>query len=208
MRIDPVLAEYAAVRREIEQLNKEIFLIMSASLSLDFVALGWLFNSRVEFHFSYVILTIATLSLVTGDFLLLARNRSAHRLALFQKYFIEPRLPEIYWGRVYFEYRSEYKKDKGGEWGERLALSASNVLLAAILLNVAALLLIGLRPRFTSDQVVADSLQIGNFVFAVLLLVVDLCNRRVLEDPNKMKSTMEAVAKKWGLAGDPPSDSV
>ena len=221
--VDAVLAEYAAVRREIEQLNREIFLIMSASLSLDFVALGWLFNSRVDFQFRYVIVTIAILSLATGDFMLLTRNRLAHRLALFQKYFIESRLSDICWGRVYFAYRSKY--GKASEWGERLARSASYTLFTAISLNIVALLILwlrpmfillgfwptitalilhGLRPAFTVGNISIDGLQTANFTFAVLLLIFDLWMRRALEDHTKVDSTMKALAEEWGLAGDAP----
>ncbi len=111
LRFQIVLEEYKVVRAEALQLNAQIYLAFSASILLGFSAIGWLFGQdKLQLHhllaplFSIIILSV-------GDFIVLQRNRLAHRLALFCKLFIEPKLPDIKWSNTYFLYRKVYKSD-------------------------------------------------------------------------------------------------
>ena len=95
--IDAILAEYRAVRDEILQLNGQLFAVLGSSLTLNVAILGWLFTRTDPARF-FGLPTVGILMLFVGNSILLNRNRLAHRLALFQKYFIETRLPDICWG--------------------------------------------------------------------------------------------------------------
>jgi len=75
-----------------------------------------------------------------GSLVLVNRNRLAHRLALFQRYFLESRVPDLLWARVYFAYRRCYpSKSKVRAFEERLGESGASVLLIASVLNIAIL---------------------------------------------------------------------
>jgi tripartite-type tricarboxylate transporter receptor subunit TctC len=99
MSSDAILAEYKSVRSEIEQLNGQIFLVFGSSLTANLTILGWFFTQQPPKPY---ILVIGVAVLFFGSLILLIRNRVAHRLALFQRYFIETKIPEIRWSRIYF----------------------------------------------------------------------------------------------------------
>ena len=107
---EQILAEYSSVRTEIIQLNGQAFAIVTGSLALNFVILGAMFSSQKPLNDLLFLPLIALLVLAAGTIFLAHKIRAAHRLALFQKHFIENRLPEIKWGQVYFRYRETFDR--------------------------------------------------------------------------------------------------
>jgi hypothetical protein len=81
---DAILAEYRSVRAEIEQLNGQLFAVLTTVLIIDITILGWFFTRDEPANY-YMIPTIGILMLFFGSLVLLNRNRLSHRLALFQK---------------------------------------------------------------------------------------------------------------------------
>jgi hypothetical protein len=199
MLIDAVLAEYRSVRNEIEQLNGQVFAVLSSSLALNVAVLGWLFGKERSSEF-FALPTVGILFLLCGTIILLNRNRLAHRLAFFQKYFIESRIPDICWGRVYFEYRECYPT--AGFFtrcAERLAESGAYVLIAAGTVNIGILVILGLRPLFGSAPTDIDWVQVVNFAIALLLLSLQICFKRMMTEYRPIDATMQRLAKQSGL---------
>jgi len=203
---EAVLAEYSAVRAEIEQLNGQIFSVLSGSLALDLSVLGWLFGGPGDPRARYFLPTVGILFLMAGNYILLNRNRGAHRLALFQKHFVEPRLPDICWGRVYFEYRTRYSetsktwaKKRLESMAERLANSGSWVLVGASALNIVILAILGLAPYFASSPAVVDRAQLANFVVASALVASEVFLLPFMTDYKKVEEIMKGLAKEAGL---------
>jgi hypothetical protein len=95
---DAILAEYRSVRAEIEQLNGQLFAVLTAVLIIDITILGWFFTRDKPANY-YWIPTIGILMLFFGSLPMFNRNILSHRLALFQKYFIEPRVRDVCWGK-------------------------------------------------------------------------------------------------------------
>lgn len=179
--LEAQLAEYSAVRAEIEQLNGQIFSVLSGSLALDVSILGWLFGEHGNPRVPYLLPTVGILFLMAGNYILLNRNRLAHRLALFQKYFVESRQPAICWARVGSQYRIRYSKDAGrfASFVERLADSGSWVLFGASVLNILVLLLL---PYLTSSGAAVDRVQLGNFIHSVLDYSPRAADSRIVVD--------------------------
>ena len=196
--IDAILAEYRAVRDEILQLNGQLFAVLGSSLTLNVAILGWLFTRTDPARF-FGLPTVGILMLFVGNSILLNRNRLAHRLALFQKYFIETRLPDICWGRVYFEYRNQYPAFGFSRWAERLADSGTYVLLSASGVNLVIVLVFGLSPLLGSSPTQIDLLQSTNFAGASVLVVAQECFRRILTDYRPVEVAMCKIARKTGL---------
>jgi len=197
--IDAVLAEYASIRSEIQQLNGQVFAVLSSSLAANIAVLGWFFGKDNPHEF-FPLPTVGILLLLGGTIILLNRNRLAHRLALFQKYFIESRIPDICWGRVYFEYRNRYPRSNlVPRLAERLAESGADVLLATSVINVCVIIFVGLRPFFEAGSTVIDWWQVANFVIALVLLSLQLCFGRVMTDYRAIDVTMRRIANKCGL---------
>jgi hypothetical protein len=109
MSDNAILSEYKSIRDEINQLNTQIITAFSFVLSGNLIILGWMFSKENSQDYLYLLI-ISFILLIFGNIIIISRNRLAHRLALFQKYFIETRLTDIYWARVYFDYRETYKK--------------------------------------------------------------------------------------------------
>lgn len=178
-KIDVILAEYRSVRDEIMQLNGQLFTVIGSSLTLNVAVLGWLFARDEPAEF-FGFPTVRIFILFVGNSILLNRNRVAHRLALFQKYFIETRLPAICWGRVYFEYRKYYQGGRFGPWAERLADSGTYVLFSASVINLVILLYFGFSPLFESSPTQIDWFQSINFVVAAAFVGAQDCFRRYM----------------------------
>lgn len=192
---EAVLAEYGSVRSEILQLNGQIFASVSSTLTLNVIVLGWLLGQETPVSF-YGLPTVGIFLLSGGNALLLNRNRIAHRLALFQKYFIEPRIPDICWGRVYFAYRDKYPAEgKLTSLAERVADSGTYILIWASLINVLLLIVIGLHPVLTGLPSKIDWLQVANLVIALALLGLQDWLRRVLTNFECIDSTMKELAR-------------
>lgn len=199
MLVDALLAEYRTVRDEIEQLNGQAFTVLSSSLALNVAVLGWLFGRERSSEF-FALPTVGILLLLCGTIILLNRNRLAHRLALFQKYFIESRIPDICWGRVYFEYRESYPT--AGfvtRCAERLAESGVYVLIGAGLVNLCILVILGLRPFFESASTDIDWAQVANFAISLALVVLQICFARLMTNYRAIDVTMCRLAKQSGL---------
>ena len=196
---DAVLAEYKSVRSEIEQLNGQIFVVLSSSLALNVTVLGWLFVKDSPSK-PYVLPTIGILLLFFGTIILLNRNRLAHRLALFQKYFIESRISDICWGRIYFEYRAHYiRRGIITQAAERLAESGTYVLFTAGAINICILIILGLWPYFENGSMELDWKQLANIVVASALLGLQLCVGRVMTNYRAIDLTMRRLAMRCGL---------
>jgi len=190
------------VRAEIEQLNGQIFAVLSTALTVDITILGWFFTRNDPSSY-FVIPTIGIILLFFGSVLLLNRNRLAHRLALFQKYFIEPRAPDICWGRVYFKYRIEYEKQDQGipkisTISERLADSAVYVLLFAAGINLVVLIGFGVGP-YVPHQRVQFTWRLVNLAVAITFFCLPLWLRRVMSDYSAIEATMQKIARQSGL---------
>lgn len=201
-----VLAEYANVRGEIQQLNGQVFAILSSSIAADIAVLGWL--SAKDAPYDYFLLpTFGILLLLAGSVILLNRNRLGHRLALFQKYFIESRVPDICWSRVYFEYRKREKGQATGGWskalltalGERLAESGAYVLLGLSVVNVIVSALIGLAPCLSGSSTDIDWSQVVNLLLAILLVYLEWCFCRKLTNYDVIENMMKSIAQDSGL---------
>ncbi len=110
-----IIAEYKEVRKEILQINAQIFTILTSGIGLILTIDGWIFISKTiriieEIKQNWYIPLFSITLLAFINVIILHRNRLAHRLALFQKYFIERRIPDICWARVYFTYRDNYQQ--------------------------------------------------------------------------------------------------
>jgi hypothetical protein len=205
---DAILAEYDAVRHEISQLNGQVFTVMGSALTLNTTALGWYFKDNVE---KYYVPTIGILFLFFGTIILLNRDRMAHRLALFQRYFIEPRAPQICWGRVYFAYREHYRQKQEPkktfliEITERLSGSGAFVLAAASAMNVCVLIYWGVRPCWEAGAVDVDWGQVCNLVVAGVLVALQFIFKRIMTNYEPIKRTLHAIANDCGLAPAEPT---
>lgn len=189
MANEAALAEYKAIRSEIEQLNGQIFATISSSLTLNLAILGFFLEKAPT---SYVLPTVGIILLFFGNLILLNRNRGAHRLAYFQKYFIESRIPDICWGRVYFAYRPEYDKRKTilTDLSERLAESGTWLLVFSALINVIVLIYFGY---------VSKTLGPGegiNFFVACVMLGLQLFCTIVMTNYDPIDQTMRALAER------------
>jgi hypothetical protein len=180
---ESILAEYRSIRSEIEQLNGQIFLVFTGSLTANVTIMGWFFTQEKRNPY---ILTIGIAILLLGSLLLLNRNRLAHRLAIFQKYFIESRITDICWSRVYFEYR--YRTDPWStarnpphitrlfRWifwilGERLADATSWILFWIGAIN-GAILFVWTRKYFSLNL---GCLRVWNIVVAPQTIPIPDC---------------------------------
>jgi len=204
---DAILAEYATVRGEIQQLNGQVFSVLCSSLALDIAVLGWLFGKSNPCQF-YFLGTVGIILLLMGNLVLLNRNRLAHRLAFFQMYFIEPRLPDLCWGRVWFEYRERYPKAILFGLSERLADSATLILLIASILNLLVLAFLGILPFLAGEPVIIDRLQIVNLAFAAILVGLQIPLQRLFTNYEPVKGTLQQLANECGLNNRPKRKSV
>ncbi len=187
-----VLAEYAAMRAEVLQLNSQIVAIFTGTLTLDVSVLGWMFVKDAPQSY-WVLPTVGIFFLSLGSVVLTNRLRLAHRIGMFQKHFIEPKLPDIQWATVYFRYR-ELLQQKGdaSTWGERL--TESWFLLGVGGVNLVILAVVGLEPYFTNPHAVPDPWKIGNFAAACTLLGIGIWLRRKFRDYRISDEAMKAIA--------------
>ncbi len=196
---DAVLAEYRSVRGEIEQLNSQVFAVLSSSLAVNITVLGWFFVKDNSSR-AYAIPTIGVLLLFFGSIILLNRNLLAHRLAFFQEYFIESRIPDICWARVYSEYRTRYPAHGvRHKVAERLSESGSYVLLAASAINVVVLIVWGLWPCIEYGSKKIDRWQVANVIIACVLLAFQFLLGRVMTKYSDLRVRMHDLAKGSGL---------
>jgi len=105
-----ILAEYTEIRKEILQLNNQIFLVLTSIIGINFTIISWIFLRRLE-DVSLIPLVLGSAILLIGNLIILNSNRLAHRLAYYQKYFIENKLKEIRWAHAYDQYRKFFQKD-------------------------------------------------------------------------------------------------
>jgi hypothetical protein len=141
---EAVLKEYSATRDEILQANSQVFAILTSGLGLDIIIVGWIFASKQLFQDFWYLPLFGIVILFLTNLVLLSKSRGAHRLALFQKYFIEERIPDICWARVYFAYRKEYPLGISEKVFERIGEGSAFVVLIVQALNL--LLMVILIP--------------------------------------------------------------
>lgn len=139
---EAVLKEYSVIRDEILQLNSQIFTIFTSGLGLDIVIIGWIFASKQHFQDLWYLPLFGIVILFITNLILLNKNRLAHRLAIFQKYFIEERIPDICWGRVYFAYRKEYPTGMFEKIFERIAEGTAILVLIVQAINLLLFLIL------------------------------------------------------------------
>jgi hypothetical protein len=192
---DAVLAEYRSVRSEIEQLNGQLFLAWSAALTLDMTILGWFFTRDNPSRY-FLIPTIGNIILFLAAILVLNRNRLSHRLAYFQRYFIERRVPDICWARVYFRYRELYPTNSS--FSERLADSAVYVLVFAALINVVVLFIFGIGP-YVPGQHVQFIWRLVNVAVAIAFVCFFYPLQRVMIDYSAIERAMLTISEETGL---------
>lgn len=185
MEIDAIIAEYSAIRDEILQLNNQIFVAFTSSLGLNATVLGWMFSKNNPVDHIHLI-AIGAFVLLLGNALSLNKNRLAHRLAYYQKFFIEERLPDIQWARAYFNYRDVYQKRKNHQehdvlisLPERIAESSTLLIVSVQILN-AVVAVIFWEPR---------AWIVGGLcgVFALINSLID----RALTDYKEIREAME-----------------
>jgi len=196
---EAIISEYANVRAEILQLNGQIFTILTGSLALNLTILGWMFSKDDPSKYLYLP-TIGVITLFVGCLMLLNRNRLAHRLAIFQKEFIENRIPDICWGRVYFQYRDEYSKQEKGlfssrfsSWSERIAESGVYVLSVIQFVNLIIFVLYAILPWITSGSTKADWLKVANLLVMVIVLIIEYVVAKRMTDYSAIFKAMNKV---------------
>lgn len=196
--VDAILAEYKGVRDEILQLNDQLFTVLGSSLALNVAVLGWLFSKSNPGDF-YCLPTIGIVILFVGNSILLNRNRLAHRLSLFQKYFIETRLPDILGARVYSKYRDVYQAVWLARWAERLADSGTYVLLSLSGVNLIILIWFGLSPLLGASPTKIDWGQSINFFGAAVLVAAQERFLKIMTDYRAVEAAMRQIAHASGL---------
>lgn len=202
---DSILEEYRNIRSEILQLNSQAFTAVTLFLGADMTILGWMLSKNPS---EYLFLpTVGVLILFGGCILLLVRNRLAHRLGIFQKHFIETRIPHIYWARAYFLYREKFAENTTffEKYGERLAESNVYVLNTAQLVNMVVFLIYALSPLLTSDSVAIDWWKVLLFVVMVITLFFQLFVTKKLATYENIEKAMKEAAK---LLCENPNKSV
>jgi hypothetical protein len=191
---EAMLAEYSAMRAEVLQLNSQIVTIFAGTLTLDVSVLGWMFVKDVPQSY-WVFPTVGIFFLALGSVVITNRLRLAHRIGMFQKHFIEPRLPGIQWASVYFEYRELLRQDGGAStWGERL--TESWFLLGVGFVNLLILAFNGLGPYFANPRVVIDRWKLANFVAACALLAIGFWLRHTFRNYTVSDDAMTKIARR------------
>lgn len=143
MSTDNIREEYIALRAEILQLNSQAFALVSGSLTINFTILGFGLSKTKLIEIDPLIPFFGALVLVTANILIAHKVRVAHRLALYQKYFIEPNMPGIRWAKVGYMFREYFKKKQGilSEMTERFHLIQTTVLFVPQMINAAVIFL-------------------------------------------------------------------
>jgi hypothetical protein len=192
---DATLEEYRSIRSEILQLNGQAFTAVTLFLGANMTILGWMLSKDDPSDYCFLPV-IGVFILFCGCILLCNRDRLAHRLAIFQKYFIENKLPDIYWSRSYFLYRAEFYKNAGffEKCSERLAISNMFVLCVSQLVNIVVFLIYALMPLFTSDPCTLDCQKVIFFVIMVIILGIQLIFKNKLAEFGNIETTMKTVA--------------
>jgi hypothetical protein len=185
-----ILEEYRNVRSEISQLNSQVFTAITISVGANVTILGWMFSK--DEPSKYLFLPLAGVLILFGAcILVLVQVKLAHRLALFQKYSIENRLPDICWARVYFQYIKEYRPP----FIERLA--GSSILVLAII-QIGNILIFLFLPLFEYgfSSVKIDRMNTFFFVVMVIAMLIECYLYKKLTDYKDVEQAMEKIASK------------
>jgi glucose uptake protein GlcU len=180
---EKILAEYSSVRSEILQLNGQAFAIVTGSLTLNFAILGAMFSSQNPLEDLLVLSLIAMLILAAGTILLAHKIRAAHRLTFFQKHFIENRIPEVMWGKIYFKYRTIFDREYKNPFdrlSERFVNAQNFVLIIAQFIDFVILI----KYRETSEHTI--------FIISAVIIVILQC--LFLKKINNYKSMKNVFA--------------
>ena len=86
--------EYIALRAEILQLNSQAFTLAGGSLTL-FTILGFGLSMSKLIELDPFVPFVGIVILIAANILIGHKIRVAHRLAFYQKYFIEPKMPGV-----------------------------------------------------------------------------------------------------------------
>lgn len=198
LRESAIIAEYSSIRTEILQLNDQAFKSLMGSIALDITVLSWMF-SREDPSQYFSMPAIGVFILFAGVLVLLNRNRLAHRLAIFQKIFIEPRIPDICWARVYFQYREEHAKKHSGwfsSWGERIAESGGNTILIIQIVNLLVFLYYGIIPWFQFVLTEIDYRRVICFLGIICIIAFQRGVQRKLTDYSCIHEAMIETYRK------------
>ena len=175
---EAALAEYSSISNEILQLNSQIFTVLTSGLGLNILIIGWMFTSD-PFNLWYLPLVGIGLLSIT-NILLLNINRLAHRLAIFQKYFIEDRLPDICWARVGFAYRELYEYKGLQVLYERIAQNRFLLILLTQFVNLLLVVFFKFEPISIPIIVIVLLLGVGQW-----LLMKSMTNYKSIEEAFK-----------------------
>jgi hypothetical protein len=143
----------------------------------------------------------------------LTRDRLAHRLAFFQKFFIEKSLPDIYWARAYPKYRNKFKKIGGAfeNCVERLANSNLTVLVTAQVINFFIFGYCAIEPLFYSkcpyirfDSVTIDLWKVFLFVVMLVIWVMQCFCKTNWTKYTNIKKAMKASSKSFEIEKPKP----
>ena len=99
--------EYIALRAEILQLNSQAFTLAGGSLTL-FTILGFGLSMSKLIELDPFVPFVGIVILIAANILIGHKIRVAHRLAFYQKYFIEPKMPGVRWGEIGFKFRTAF----------------------------------------------------------------------------------------------------
>lgn len=189
-----ILAEYKAIRDEILQLNGQAFTTISVTLTINVALLGFVFSDKVLPGSEPWVIFFAILFLSAGTILIKHKIRSAHRLAFFQKYFIETQTSELRWADIYFKYREQYDITFGklsSLFLERFGFAQTAILLLAQVVNICILIL------FVYDKPFAISVLLSNpfLIFAFFVVVIEFLWILALSDYSSIKNIFEKINK-------------
>lgn len=196
-----IIAEYVNIRAEILQLNGQGFTILTVSLGLNMSVIGWMFSKTDPSQYIYL-LTIGVIIGFVGCLLLLNKNRLAHRLAYFQEFFIESRIPDICWARVGFMYRDKYKEisqKRFSSWSERIAESGVYTITVAQIVNIIIFLFYAVLPWFKSDSTIIDWFKVVNGIIILIILWIQYYAMKNMVGYKTIKKAMNEVYKETSL---------
>ena len=190
--------EYIALRAEILQLNSQAFTLVGGSLTLNFTILGFGLSKSKLIELDPFIPFIGILILVAANILIAHKIRMAHRLAFYQKYFIEPKMPGVRWGEIGFKFRTTFDEKHNkflASVTERFVLIQTAMISVAQLINLIALF-----------QCQPSSMRTFILIISAVLLFVQLVLLHYINDNKPVEEVFLEIAKSYNEAkSDKPS---
>jgi len=191
-------AEYASIREENLQLNSQAFQLIGGSLTLDFVILGYGLSKAEPGQLDPLLPFTGIITLFVANLLIAHKIRMAHRLAIFLKFFVVPKLPGILWPKVYFEFREGFERNNKSvaKIAERFVIVQTGAIMAAQLINT--LLLLQCQPS-TSRLILLG--------FALPLFPIQWLLLRIVNDHAPIEREFERLQDSQQESGEPQPDN-